>query len=482
MTRRIRHALTWSFLGEVASRTLAPLVFLILVRFLAPSDFGVLTAALAIVSFSQLFCDAGLASALIQRQDRPEDSANAVFWMNSVFAAIVAVVLSASASHIGAFFGDDRVIAVVQVLSIQVLLAATGSVHTALLQKQLDFKRLFWIRVIAAGAPATASIPLAIHGAGYWALVGGVLCGQLIQTLALWKLGNWRPHWGIDTRLARQLLSFGKWAMLSGILGWCYGWLDTIVVGRYLGAHEMGLYRVGNTFVGMIFGLAFSSLLPVLYSYFSQTQGDLPKLRSSLDLALRAIATVSLPVGALIFWFRLPVEQLVFGDAWAGIGSFIGILALTQGTAWLVGANGEVFRAVGKPHLESLIMGVPLIAYLVTYLLAIQQGITVFLYARFGLVLLALIPHIWLLRHAIGFSFTNFMLTLRVPLASLLLASIFTRLTDALFGGGTAAVFASGLAGMLSYLALVFMLDRPLLDRLAGGAQQIDERKTFTRL
>lgn len=393
MTSQIRHALTWSFLGELASRTLSPLVLLVLVRFLAPADFGVLTAALAIVSFSQLFCDAGLASALIQRQDRPEDAANAVFWMNTAFASAVFVLLVAFASQIGAFFDDARVVPVVQVLSIQVVLAAMGSVHTALLQKRLDFKQLFWIRLIAAGGPASASIPLAMQGAGHWALVAGALAGQLIQTLVLWKLSNWRPGWKIDIQLARQLLSFGKWTMLSGILGWCYGWLDTIVVGHYLGPHEMGLYRTGSTFVGVIFGLAFSPVLPVLYSFLSRTQNDLPRLRTAFNTVIHGIVLIALPGACFLFVFGEPIGQLLFGPRWHGIGEVIAFLGLMHGLSWIVGANGEAYRAIGKPYAETWVNGGMLVFYLVTYLLCIRLGFHAFLIARVGLACVALLVH-----------------------------------------------------------------------------------------
>ena len=62
------HALKWSFLSELASKLIQPIVFVVLARLLTPEDFGVMSAALMVMAFSQIFWEAGMGKALIQRQ------------------------------------------------------------------------------------------------------------------------------------------------------------------------------------------------------------------------------------------------------------------------------------------------------------------------------------------------------------------------------------------------------------------------------
>jgi len=201
LTHRAIQAFKWSVLGEVASRAVGPLVFIVLARLLVPEDFGVVAAAMVIISFSQVFSDAGLGKALIQRQNRVEESANVVFWINLGIGLVIVAILIAAAPLIAGFFHDERITPVVRVLSLQILLAAFSSVHTALLQKDLNFKQLFWVRLVTTAAPGLASIPLAIHGMGYWALVAGTLVGQVVQSTMFWMLSPWRPQWGLDRGL-----------------------------------------------------------------------------------------------------------------------------------------------------------------------------------------------------------------------------------------------------------------------------------------
>lgn len=60
LKQKFLRSFKWSILGEVFSRMIRPLVFLVLAKILVPEDFGVVAAATVVVSFSQIFWDAGL--------------------------------------------------------------------------------------------------------------------------------------------------------------------------------------------------------------------------------------------------------------------------------------------------------------------------------------------------------------------------------------------------------------------------------------
>lgn len=402
LTKKTLHAFKWSVLGEISSKVVGPLVFLVLARILVPEDFGVVAAATVVISFSQVFWDAGLSKALVQRQEHIKESAIAAFWINMCLGILTALLLIVAAPKLASFFHDDRITLVLQVLALQLPLAAISSVHNALLQKDFHFKKLFWIRLITSAAPALASVPLALWGAGYWALVAGTLTGQVAQTIVLWRASPWRPSLQFDKSVALEIWLFGRWAMLSALLGWFYIWMDAIIVGHYLGTHDMGLYRTGNTFVTMIFGLCFAPLLPVLYSAFSRAQKDLAKIREALLFIIKGITLIALPIAFGIHALRIPIADLVFGPQWDGVASVLGIMALMHGFSWIVGANGEVYRAIGKPHLEAWTTLVMLVVYLVAYLIAVRYGLEIFLVTRLCLALAAIPLHIGLACYFIG--------------------------------------------------------------------------------
>lgn len=460
----IHHAIKWSFLSEVATKVVTPLVFVILARLLTPEDYGVVAAATMVVSFSQIFWEAGMGKAVIQYQGERVTAANTAFWINNLLGLVVAGLLVAMAPMVAdKLFHDPRVALVLKVMAVQVLLSAAGSVHTALMQKDMQFKRLFWVRLLTVSAPGLISIPLALRGMGYWALVAGSLVGQTLQLVALWRISDWRPAFAFDSASARRLVGFGSWVAMSGLLGWFYMWADSLIVGMYLGSHELGLYRTGNTFVMMLYGILFGPLLPVLYSHLAGIQEDRTRITQLLGRIFRLITFISVPAGFLLYTLAEPIARIVFGPNWLGIGLVISMMGLTHGFAWIVGANGEAYRAIGKPDYETKIMASTLLLYSFAYWVSIQYGLTTFLWTRFGVALLAISIHFRVAHAAIGLPFSRSVLYL-ARVAALGIPLVWLERTQALTGEGGLLRLALAATAALAWVgAYLWWIERKSL-------------------
>jgi len=396
-------SLKWSFFAELVSKAITPVVFIVLARLLSPEDFGVMAAALMVIAFSQIFWEAGMGAALIQRQTDVKDAANVTFWINIGLGCVIAVVLYvASESIASVFFQDPRVAAVLQVMTLMVMLGAVSSVHTALLQKEMSFKKLFWVRFVTVSLPGIASIPLALNGMGYWALVVGALVGQAAQVLMLWYISQWRPEWSFNRVIAKEMARFGAWVGASGLLAWFYMWADSLIVGMYLGSHELGLYRMGNLFSTMIFAVLLGSIAPVLYSHLSRMDQDRQRLRNATEKVIKVIIMVAIPTALITYSLSDQIGTVLFGDKWQGVGFVLGVMALVHGFAWIVGMNGEVYRAMGKPSYETVVMAGSLVVYLGVYIYAINLSFESFVWARFVLVFGALGLHFYVLNKVVS--------------------------------------------------------------------------------
>lgn len=469
------HAFKWSILGEAASRLIAPAVFLVLARLLAPEAFGVVAAATVVIGFCQALADAGLGKALVQRRDELEAGATATFWIALGISLTLAALLVIAAGPIATFFGDSRIEPVVRLLALQVPLTGLAAVPVALLQRDLAFRELFWVRLATAGLPALASIPMALAGFGYWALVAGAVLGQALQCATLWWRSHWRPRGRLDLGTARDLMRFGRWTALSALLAWGYGWLDSLFVARYLGAHDMGLYRIGNTFVTMAFGLAFAPLLPVLYSLFSRTGHASDRVAAALMATARGIVLVALPAAALIAMLAPTIQAHLFGSDWLGLAPVLAMLAIGQGVAWLVGANGEAYRAVGRPDLEMWAMGLPLVVYVVGYAIAVRYGLLAFVATRAALVLAGLALHVYMADRLFGLAPRDWLAACAKPVAFCGVAAAGAWAATAASNSGVATDIGKSAIFLVVYILLVAAFDRRQL------AWLMDARKSVTR-
>ncbi len=355
-----------------------------------------MAAAIMVISFTQVFWEAGMSKAIIQRQTDIDEAANVAFWINIGLGMVIAIILFLFSGVIATgIFQDERVGNVLRVMTLQIFLGAAASVHTALLQKEMKFNRLFWVRMATVAVPGFFSIPLAFYGMSYWALVAGTLVGQAAQVVVLWKISTWRPKLNFNSVIAKELGRFASWVGLTGLLSWFYAWVDSLFVGSYLGTHELGLYRTGNQFIIMIFGFLFAPILPVLYSHFVGIQADAAKLKGVMFKVIRILTFISIPLAFVLYALEDPVSQLVFGEKWRGIEFVLGIMALMHGFSWVVGANGEIYRAIGKPSYETVVTMISLAVYLLGYFISIQYGFESFVWTRYFLALAAMFLHIF---------------------------------------------------------------------------------------
>ncbi len=399
-----KYALKWSFFSEFVTKAIQPLVYIVLARILTPIDFGVMTAALMVIAFSQIFWEAGIGKAIVQVPLINDSVTNTAFWINLILAFLISTILIIFSNKIAvSFFQDVRVEYVLYIMTIQLLLGALSSVHAALLQKQMLFKKVFQIRAVSVIIPSLASIPLALYGWGYWALVAGTLISQFLQTILLWNFSSWKPKIEFSLNIAKNLLSFGGWIAVTGILTWSWTWLDNMLVGYYFGIKEVGLFRMGNQIPLLIFGFLFSFATPVLYSRFSSISNNLEKVKLDLYRVLLIVPAVSFPVAVLIYFNSTFVEKFILGSSWIGVGFIISSIAIKEALLWLFAYNIEAYRSIGRPHIETFIAGGSLLINLCVLIIAAKFDFETFVFSRAYVVgLLSVILHFSVMIYTFG--------------------------------------------------------------------------------
>lgn len=414
LSHRAIQASIWSALAEICAKGIPPLVFIFLAFLLTPEDFGVVAIATMIISFSQLFWEAGLNKALIQREYNLSIAANVVFWMNIALGTVIYGFLLLLARPLSFLFHDPRVHLAIQVQGFIIILNSLSSVFISLFERAFDFKILFWVRLITALFPGLISIILALIGFEYWSIIFGTIGGACVQCALLWHLSPWRPKLCFDRKIAKELISFGSWVTAEGLLSWVYHWADSMLIGIFLGTHSLGLYRTGHSIINLIYGLLFNSFLPVLYSVFSRMQNNLQRITNIMLRVSRFFSLVAFPIAVLLFMLQSPFLDSVLGQKWNGIGQVIGWLGLMYGLSWTVGVNSTVYRSIGRPDINAKFMCFTMLYYLPAYYFSLQFGIIVFLKTRLIITLTSILLHLWLAKKVLLMEISLFLYNLRV--------------------------------------------------------------------
>jgi O-antigen/teichoic acid export membrane protein len=460
LAERALSASKWSFLAELSSKAISPILFLVLARFLTPADFGIAIMATMVITFAQLFWDAGLSKALIQRREGIAAAADVVFWINIALAFGVYLLLVCFSDAVSELLNEPRAAAVLRVQGAQILITSFSSVPSALLQRELNFRALFSARLLQAFAPLVASIPLAIGGFGYWALVSGALTGSILQTFVVFQKSPWRPSFRFNYSLGKEIIPFGLWVAGESFLAWLYLWIDSAIVGAKLSSVDLGLYKTGDLLVSTLFGLALSPLLPVMFSTFSRLQSDKEKLNNAVMNSTILISMCSIPLGVGLFMTRHSIESALFPADWKGLADIIGLFALLHGVTWLNGAQSEAFRAAGKPDVNTKIMLAGLAYSVPLYFVFIDSGLGVFIWVRLLCTAPTFLARLLLSRMFFRISWNGYWKTMRVFFLIVAAAAAglylmehlltpwaqpaFTLMFSALFGIAVMAVYLYG--------------------------------------
>uniref|UniRef100_UPI00398928BC oligosaccharide flippase family protein n=1 Tax=Methyloglobulus sp. TaxID=2518622 RepID=UPI00398928BC len=83
---KVASSVKWSAITQIAAKIVTPVTTMVLARILAPEAFGVVATVIMIVSFADMFTDAGFQKYLVQHEFKDDDekyrNTNVAFWTN----------------------------------------------------------------------------------------------------------------------------------------------------------------------------------------------------------------------------------------------------------------------------------------------------------------------------------------------------------------------------------------------------------------
>lgn len=384
---KVINATKWSAVTEIAAKLIAPFSTIVLARLLTPEAFGVVTTLMMIITFVEIFTDAGYQRFIIQHEFTDEqekyDTANVAFWSNFVMSLLIWGAICIFRDSIAMLVGNPGLGNVIAIACVSIPLAAFSSIQMALYKKDLNFKTLFYVRIISILIPIFVTIPLAYFLRSYWALVIGTIAINVSNAVILTYKSKWKPTFYYSFKRLREMFSFCSWTVLDTILVWATAYIDIFIVGIVLNEHFLGLYKASITTVGQITTLISASVLPVMMPTFSKYQHDLESLRNVLLNFQKYTAIILLPLGVGIFMFSDLITKLLLGEQWMEAAGFIGIWGLMEVVTIIFSRFcSNVYPAIGKPNISVIVQILHLIFLLPAIYWSVQYGFTSLYWTR----------------------------------------------------------------------------------------------------
>lgn len=318
----------------------------------ANKDYGLIGMVAVLTNFAQMFVNAGLSAATVQRDEVTRPQVTNLFWAATGLGLLVASVVAALAPAVSWFYGEPRLTAITIALAGSFAIAGLSIQHDALLRRGMQFRAISLITIASQVVAQIVGIGWAWQWYGtphdYWALVLIPVTTAATRCVLTWIACPWRP--GLPARNAgtREMIVFG--ANLTGfnfvnyfarnadnmLIGW---WWEEGPLGFYERAYKLFLFPL-QSINQPVSGVMTPALSRLNDNREQQVSSYLKVLRLLLYCTAPFIAAAAVTAEWWVEWILTPT----FAPS-APIFRRLAIVGLVQP---LANSAGWLFIAQGK--------------------------------------------------------------------------------------------------------------------------------------
>jgi O-antigen/teichoic acid export membrane protein len=378
--KKVLSGIFWNIIETIGRNFFRFVIGLILARLLEPSDYGLVGMVTIFITMAGVFIDSGLSTALIRNANSDSGDYSTVFFFNIGAGILFYLLIYMTAPLIANFFKQPLLIKIVRVIAINFVITSFGIVQNTIFFKQMNFKTLTKISLIAIFISGGTGILLAYYGYGVWALIVQGLLMTFISSILLWYFSGWKPSLYFNKNSLKRLYKFGSKLMLAGIINSFFQNIYRIVIGRLFTARDLGFYTKSEGIARTPSVNIYAIFQKVFLPSFSLIQEDNLRLKLVLKKVLIVSGFIIFPVMLGSIALAKPLILLVLTDKWSGSIPYLQLLCFSFMLYPFHALNINILNVKGRSDLvlklEYIKKGAIILAILLTFKFGILALVT----------------------------------------------------------------------------------------------------------
>lgn len=366
---------SWKALSQTTLQVLQILTTVILSRILGPREFGLVAMVTVFTALIFYFTDLAQSAALVQRPEITHAHCATAFWTNVVSGTTLMTAGILASGLVADFYHEPRVGPIFAVMSVNLLVLSLGKTQGALMARGLRFRSLEIRSIIAGVVGAVVGVTMAVLGFGAWALVAQVLTISVMRTGLVWIASDWRPSFTFSRQAWRDIRGFSRKLLVSNILYFLNGNADNLIVGKFLGAVALGIYRLSYTVMLIPINRIVIPIRMVLFPVFSRMGGDRERMLAGWLRVNHVIAGVTLP-GLIGLVVTAPdFVPVMLGHKWHAAIPVLQVLAVVGMLQSYQRLNDGVLLALGRTGRQLAFAASSFVLCMTGFLVGVQFGV-----------------------------------------------------------------------------------------------------------
>ncbi len=315
----------WIFAWRMATRVMGLASTLVLVRLLAPSDFGLVALSFSFLEVIDAFSALGVEDAVVRTPHPGRALYDTAFTMIVLRSAAVAGLIALGAVPAAAFLEEPRLVPVILATAAITFVGGFDNVSVLDFRREMQFEREFQLQVVPRVAGVVATITAAVLLHDYWALVIGTAVQRLVRLPYSYFIRPYRPRPTLGAW--RDLVGFSFWTWMVCVVRLARGRVHVFVLGRVLGTASVGMFSIAMEIAALP---QTELLLPMGRALFSAISVALRTGGEPEAIWLRVVGLVSFvsfPAGIGLALVAEPLVRLMLGPQWMAAVPLVQIAA-----------------------------------------------------------------------------------------------------------------------------------------------------------
>lgn len=391
---------------------------MLLARLIVPDQFGLMALTLSVIAVLGAITEVGVSQAVIQskRGNTPE-FLNVAWWFGVARGIVVALLALVLAAPIANFFDEPDLELLLLVAPVTVVFTGLTSPRVFALQRQFRFGATLWTSQGAALLGTAMTIALGFMLGNVWALLWGTVFEFFCRFVLSFVLCPIRPRFHLDRESRQELFRFTRGMAGLSILTMLVMQADTVVLGKVVTAHELGLYAFAIALAGFPLGIFSKVVQPLVVPILSHLQDDFGAMRTQVLSLSRLVWLFGLPLMTLMAVAAEPMLVLFYGAPFGEAAPAFALYCAFTMVYMNSMVSFSVYLAIGKPELQRRFTLVRALAVvLLLYPLSILMGIEGAALTLLVAMAVAMTVQLFNLRRVIGLEVLSFLATMRAGL------------------------------------------------------------------
>jgi O-antigen/teichoic acid export membrane protein len=368
-SRRVISSTTWTVGGQLVSIALRLANSLVMTRLLVPQHFALMALMAIFLQGFTMLSDVGIGIGVTASRRGGNPAFLNTAWTIQVARGLLLYLLClALSAPIAAVYGDSRLAEMLPIVGLSLVISGLASTSILTMNRELRLKGVVMLDVIPQILSIVVMIVWAAISPTVWSLVAGALMAALLRTTLSYRFGSHPHRLKIEPAAARELLTTGRWVIISTGCAFFSMTGDRLILGGMIDKTTFGVYTIAFTLASMPSLLLSRVLFTVAMPAFAARERA-GSLMAGYRRAHGAVTLVGGSLTALMVLAGPALVETMYDDRYADAGwmtrllavsTWFGVLDVLTNNVQLARLDTKWFAAAGIARVVFVATALPL--------------------------------------------------------------------------------------------------------------------------